>query len=76
MPLQYAGCYLLDLYCDQLKAGPGDSTTQDGIHGYAEFPHQFTGSTFGQCAKQAKAKGWRINQMKRTARCPKCEGKP
>jgi hypothetical protein len=59
---QYAGCYALDLYCDR----------ENDAHGWSEFPHQFTGETFGECAREARLKGWTINRKTRFATCPKC----
>lgn len=48
-----AACYILDLYCD------------DPDH-YARHPNkidsldaQYTGETYGECKKQARADGWK-----------------
>jgi hypothetical protein len=62
VPMQYASGYSLDLYCDH-------SNYQ---HGRDEFPHQFTGETFAECAKIAKRVGWIVHRKTRTATCPKC----
>lgn len=67
-PMQYASCYSLDLYCDRLPDDPMD----DRIHGWNEFPHQFTGETFAECARAARKRGWKIHRKTRTATCPKC----
>lgn len=58
----YAGCYSLDLYCDRESAE----------HRFQEFPHQYTGETFGECAREARRDGWIIRTRLRTATCPKC----
>jgi hypothetical protein len=60
-PQQYASCYTMDLYCDHTNpAHPWDS-----------FPHSFMGETFGECAKQARKRGWVLHKD-RTATCPIC----
>lgn len=64
-PMQYASGYTLDLYCDH----------SNERHGFDEFPHQYTGETFGECAKEARRNGWIIRSGARTATCPKCSGK-
>jgi hypothetical protein len=58
----YAAGYSLDLYCDG----------RNEWHGWNEFPHQFFGETFGECAKLARKRGWVIHRSTRTATCPKC----
>lgn len=60
-PLHYAGCYSLDLYCDH----------KNEDHSFEEFPHQFTGRTFDDCAKPARKRGWQFHRDG-TATCPKC----
>lgn len=60
-----AGCYSLDLYCDNERIK----------HPYGEFPHQFTGETFGECARTARARGWIISRDRSRAICPMCSGK-
>lgn len=60
--MQYAGCYTLHLYCDRVN----------DAHGFDAFPHEFTGETFGECAKVARKRGWIIHKSTRTATCPKC----
>ncbi len=62
---QFASGYTIDLYCDH----------HNGRHGLQEFPWQFTGETFAECAKAAKRCGWKIHHKKRTATCPKCSRK-
>lgn len=61
-PLLYASCYSMDLYCDHASEA----------HGFDEFPHTFTGETFGECARQARRRGWVFHKAARTATCPKC----
>lgn len=63
-PMCYASGYSLDLYCDHVNPR----------HGYAEFPHTFTGETFAECARPARKRGWRFHYKSRTATCPKCTG--
>lgn len=62
-PLQYAGCYSLDVYCDRSFSAHAD----DG----RPVLGQFTGATFGECAREARAAGWVIHKD-RTATCPQC----
>jgi len=47
------GAYSLDLYCDNERVE----------HSYKEFPHQFVGETFGECAKIARTRGWSIPEV-------------
>lgn len=65
-PFQYAGCYSLHLYCDRW----------DGTYFHhdrpADFPDEYTGGTFAECARAAKARGWKIHRATRTATCPLC----
>lgn len=63
--IQYASGYTLDLYCDHSSPR----------HGWGEFPHQYTGETFGECARRARRVGWIIRTEARTATCPKCSEK-
>ncbi len=55
----------LHLYCD---ARPKEG------HPYNYFPHEFGGETFGQAAKEAKAKGW-VFKRDGTHVCPRCNPK-
>lgn len=69
--MSWAGCYSLDLYCDKQEKWP------DGVHGYNEFPHQFTAETGGDCRSQARKAGWLVGGKSTSyAICPKCSGKP
>jgi hypothetical protein len=65
-PMQYASVYTLDLYCDR------QICPMDSWHSFHEFPHQFTGDTFAECARIARKLGWKIHHRTRTATCPKC----
>jgi hypothetical protein len=60
--IQYASGYTLDLYCDH----------ENGEHGFSEFPHQFLGETFRECAHSARKRGWVIHEKPRTGTCPRC----
>jgi len=66
--MQYASGYSLDLYCDHFS-GFGDEW-----HEWAEFPHQYVGETFAECARKARKAGWKFHHKTRTATCPKCSG--
>lgn len=61
-PEHYAGGYSLHLYCDH----------ENGSHRFREFPHEYDGETFSECARAAKKDGWKINRNERTATCPRC----
>jgi hypothetical protein len=65
-PTGYAGGYLLSLYCDH---------DGGGLHRFSEFPHAYTGETFGECARQARQDGWIVHTVTETGTCPKCSGK-
>lgn len=56
--------YTVDLYCDG-----------DGPHGYREDTASFGGETYQDCAKQARAQGWRLSHDRTRALCPKCNPK-
>lgn len=82
--MQYASGYTLDLYCDhEPESRLADSIYVHGEFGGAghfgclhdEFPHQFIGETFAECARAAQRRGWVLHQRDRTATCPKCSGK-
>jgi hypothetical protein len=36
---------------------------RDEVHGWNEFPHQYSGETFGECAAVARKRGWIIRTM-------------
>jgi len=55
-----AGCYTLDLYCDQ----------KSKAHGLNEFPHQFVAELGSQCRSAARKAGWKLTDKKDL--CPKC----
>ena len=64
-PAQYADGFTLDLYCDH----------ENEKHGWTEFPKQYLGTSFTDCARQAKEDGWIIRRKTRTATCPICSGR-
>lgn len=66
--MTWAGCYSLDLYCDNSKNG-GD----DGIHRWDEFPHQYNDEFGATCRAIARKDGWVIRKDG-TCICPKCSG--
>lgn len=73
-----ASCYSMDLYCDNLKVADPlavAETPADGVHYFNEFPHQYIGETFGECARQARDAGWLFRRDRVTVLCPKCSGK-
>lgn len=61
-PEHYASGYSMHLYCDH----------ENSRHAFQEFPHEYDGETFAECAKAAKAAGWKIHRKTRTATCPRC----
>lgn len=62
VPIAYAGCYSLHLYCDH----------DNPAHGWDEFPHEYDEFERGsQARSKARADGWIIHRD-RTATCPKC----
>ena len=63
-----AGCYALDLYCD--NSGPWP----DGRHKYNEFPHQYTDELGSRCRQAARRDGWLLTRDGK-AYCPKCSKK-
>jgi hypothetical protein len=63
--MSWAGCYVLDLYCDNQG---------DPRHKFQEFPHQYTSEHGVECRKDAKLAGWIIRQDGSTL-CPKCNPK-
>lgn len=73
-------CYTMDLYCrhslysrktviahKMRKALEAEIK----LHGLEEFPHQFTGETWGQCKRNAAKRGW-IFHKDGEVTCPKC----
>lgn len=66
-----AAGYSMDLYCRHKTAKGFQSTYDEHGHYYAEFPHQFQGESFGECKRQAQAKGWVFNRDGDVT-CPKC----
>lgn len=64
-PLQYASCYVLDLYC---RHRDGPIHTARGINSF----DQYSGENFTECARKAREDGWKIKRSDRTATCPQC----
>jgi hypothetical protein len=60
-PLHYASGYTLDLYCDH----------HNTEHEFGRITSYY-GNTFSDCARQARADGWKIHRETHTATCPKC----
>lgn len=56
-----AGCYTLDLYCDNYDCMDKD------------FPHQYINELGNVCRSNARKDGWFIGKEKQL--CPKCSGK-
>lgn len=67
-----AGCYLLDLYCDNYD----ETVLGCKGHKFDEFPHQFTDEIGSRCRTMARKKGWRVNYKTGAATCPKCNKPP
>ena len=63
-----AGCYTLDLYCDNYNP---EALACNG-HRFGEFPHQYHDELGSKCRAQAKADGWKVNYKTGAATCPKC----
>jgi hypothetical protein len=63
--MSWAGCYSLDLYCDNTKSEN---------HDFQEFPHQYTDELGSVCRANARKAGW-IIRGDGSAVCPKCSGK-
>lgn len=66
-----AGCYSLDLYCEN---SDHKSRTWPDKHGHAwgEFPHQYTDERGSVCRAMARKAGWKLDRRAGTALCPKC----
>ena len=74
--------YAMDLYCD--------NDEMHGFMGAKHVSHKsnvpiggrvrhggyqdYTGQTWGDCAKQARKDGWRISRDRQRAYCPRCGG--
>lgn len=66
-----AGCYSLDLYCDNVDHKAPAWPDKRG-HQWGEFPHQYTGEFGADCMARAKLAGWKINRKTGAALCPNC----
>lgn len=64
-----AGCYILDLYCSQIKKDYVENINFG--HKHHEFPHQYTGQTRGECYRKARKDGWLISKQRQL--CPTCK---
>lgn len=60
--MAYAAGFSLDLYCDN-RAG----------HPLGGGEAQFVGWTWAECARDARAKGWKLDRQSRAALCPRCK---
>ncbi len=69
-PMTCPAGYSMDLYCDHYNPASGE----DGVHIYAEFPHQYQGETHGEVARKARRAGWVLHKDF-TATCPRCSGR-
>lgn len=75
--MSWAGCYSLDLYCENYMQSPKNQRPDDGadgVHAFDEFPHQYTAELGSVCRANARKDGW-IIRMDGTCICPKCSGK-
>jgi hypothetical protein len=64
-----AGCYTLDLYCDN----------PNHVWEYHEFPDQYFHELGSVCRQAARKRGWKFTKDRLTGDpvhiCPKCSGK-
>jgi hypothetical protein len=75
------GAYSLDLYCDN-DAEPTHHKIGGRLYvGTGQYPDlkelndQYIGETFLECAKQARADGWKVDRKNDICLCPFCRGK-
>lgn len=70
-----AGCYCLDLYCDngedKWEASKDNPLVDVHGHRYDEFPHQYSDEYGSVCRADAKKDGWKFFRDGRVF-CPKC----
>jgi hypothetical protein len=57
--------YALHLYCNN------EDNCEFG-HEWESASAEYTGETYGQCAKLARAKGWRVSRDRTRCVCPDC----
>lgn len=70
----WAGCYSLDLYCENQDMRENHSWPDAFGHAYRAFPVQLTGRTFTDTSRRARRLGWLIKKDG-TAVCPLCAPK-
>ena len=63
-----AGCYTLDLYCENADVWP------DPLHAYNEFPRTYIHELGSVCRSNARRDGWLIGDGDHQL-CPRCSGK-
>jgi hypothetical protein len=61
------GCYTLNLYCDT----PGCQLSLEKRYSGQPVP-QYTGETYGECARKARVDGWQLSADRQVATCPAC----
>lgn len=71
-----AACYTMDLYCRNIEKrkcrdprSPGNALSCGDSNAW-----EYTGQTYGECAKQARAAGWKFHRD-HDVTCPYCTGK-
>ena len=60
--------YDLHLYCENHESEPDK-------HTWVQWPDVFGGGTKAEAFRDARAKGWRINERENKAYCPNCKRK-
>ena len=64
-----AGCYTLELYCENYKAGV--NFPDEHGHKWDEFPWTYSHELGSRCRAKARKAGWKL-LLDGTAFCPKC----
>lgn len=65
-----AGCYSLDLYCENSK--PSQDWPDKHGHTWGSFPWQYADELGSVCRARARRAGWIINRKTGVALCPNC----